>query len=64
MMSRVITFDKGSKRRMNQIRWEFHQVLGAVLISLVILGLCALLEIWEVSRYSEPPKSPQVKAGR
>ena len=61
-MSRVITFDKGSKRRMKQIRWKLREVIGAVFLSLIVLGLCALLALWEVSHYSEAPKTPQVTA--
>jgi hypothetical protein len=26
------------------------------------LGLCALVAFWEVSHYSEPPRTPQVTA--
>jgi hypothetical protein len=29
-MSRVITFDKGSKRRMKEIRWKLREVISAV----------------------------------
>lgn len=61
-MSRVITLDKGSKRRMNQIRWKLREVISAVFLSLIVLGLCALVAFWEVSHYSEPPRTPQVTA--
>ena len=61
-MSRVITFDKGSRRRMKQIRWKLREVISAVSLSLIVLGLCALLALWEVSHYSETPRTPQVTA--
>ncbi len=61
-MSRVITFDKGSKRRMKQIRWKFGEVISVVALSLIVLVLCFLLALWEVSHYSEEPKTPHVEA--
>ena len=61
-MSRVITFDKGSKRRMNEIRWKLREVISAVFLALVVLCLGVLLALWEVSHYSAPPKTHQFKA--
>jgi hypothetical protein len=60
-MSRVITFDKGSKRRMRQIQWKLREVISAVFLSLIVLGLGALLAVWEVSHYSAEPKAPHVE---
>jgi hypothetical protein len=40
MMSQVINFNKGNKRRMKRIRWKFNEVISAVVVSLVIFGLC------------------------
>lgn len=63
-MSRVITFDKGSKRRIKQIRWKLREVISAVFLSLIILGLGVLLAFWEVSHYPVEPKTPHVDARR
>lgn len=62
VMSRVITFDKGSKRQLNLIRWKLREVISLFVLSLFVLGLCVLLALWEVSRYSEEPKTPHVQA--
>jgi hypothetical protein len=62
LMSRVITFDKGSKRRIKQIRWKLREVISAVVLSLMVLGLAVLLAIWEVSHYSAEAKIPHVEA--
>jgi len=59
-MSRVITFDRGSKRRMKEIRWKLREVLSAVALSLIVLGLGVLLAFWEVSHCSASPKTHQV----
>jgi len=61
-MSRVITFDKGSKRQMKQIRWKLREVISAVFLSLIVLGLCAWAAFLEVSRYAEALRTPQVTA--
>jgi hypothetical protein len=58
-MSRVITLDRGSKRRMKQIRWKIREVISAVFLSLLILGLSVLLALWEVSHYKEAPRTPE-----
>lgn len=61
-MSRVITFDKGSKRRMRQIRWKSHEVVSFVCLSLIVFALSVLLILWEESRFSPEPKIPHVQA--
>ena len=59
-MSRVITFAKGSKRRMKQIRWKLSEVISVVTLSLIVLGLCVLFAFWEVSHQfggaEDPPR--------
>lgn len=59
-MSRVINFDKGSKRRIHEVRWTLSEIVSAVLLSLALIALGILLGSWEVSHYSAPPASPQV----
>ncbi len=61
-MSRVIIFDKGSKRRMRHIRWKLREVISLVALSLIVLALAILLAFWEVSHYSAEPKIPHVQA--
>ncbi len=61
-MSRVITFDKGSKRRMKQIRWKLHELIGVFALMLIVLGLCVLFGLWEISHDSEEPKTLHVEA--
>jgi hypothetical protein len=60
MMSRVINFDKGSKRRIQEVRWSLTEIVSAVLLSLVLIVLGVLLGAWEVSHYHAPPKAPQI----
>jgi putative flippase GtrA len=62
MMSRVITFDKGSKRRLKQIRWKRCEVISLVVLSLIVLVLGVLLALWMVSHSSAEPIVPNVEA--
>lgn len=64
MMSREITFDRGSKRRMRQIRWTFGEVLSAIFLSFIVLGLCAFIEALELIHGSAESKTHIVKAQR
>ncbi len=61
-MSRVINFDKGSKRRLRQVRWKRYEAISAVLFFLILTALCVWLALREASHYhySAPPKTPQV----
>jgi hypothetical protein len=61
-MSRVITFDKGSKRRLKRIRWKAGEIVGAVLLSLIVSLLGLSLAVWEASHYPTAPKTHEVKA--
>ena len=61
-MSRVISFDRGSKRRLRRNKWTFGEVLSAVVLSLIVLGLCALLEIRELAHQPVESQSPSLNA--
>ena len=56
---RIITFDRGSKRRIQEIRWRPLQILSAILLLLIAITLCIVLAFWEVSHYFDQPKTPQ-----
>lgn len=60
-MPQGINFNKGSKRRMERIRWKLNEVISAVVVSRVILVFCAIIAWWKLSHDSVEPKTPQVK---
>ena len=63
-MSKEITFDKGSKRRLKEIRWKPREVFSFVLIAILVLMMSVFVLLWEVHHehtYSEPTKIPQVR---
>lgn len=63
-MSKVITFDKGSKRRLKQIRWKVIEVFSLLFLAFVVLLLSAFYVLWEVHRehpYPQPTKELQIE---
>jgi hypothetical protein len=63
-MSRVINFDKGSKRRIKQIRWSQFEATSAVVLALTLITLCLFFAIWECSDYSDQSQSPAFRDRR
>jgi hypothetical protein len=61
-MPRVITFDRGSKRRLKKIRWKIREIVSAVLLSLILSLLGVLYAVWEVSQSSVETRTRQVTA--
>lgn len=62
-MPKVTTFDKGSKRRLNEIRWKIREIFSLALLAALVLTISAFVVLWEVHhehRYSEPTKVPQI----
>jgi hypothetical protein len=47
-LPRLIDLNKGSKRRINQIRWKPIEVISALLILLTVSILGIVLAIWSV----------------
>jgi len=57
----VVTFDKGSKRRMLNIRWKRHEILSVVSLLLITIVLGVWLALREASHYYRPPRTPEVR---
>lgn len=45
----VFNFDRGSKRRLRQMRWTLRERTSAALLFLLLVALGLLVEFWEVS---------------
>ncbi len=63
-MVKVITLDKGSKRRLKQIRWKLGEILSLAILSLLMIGAVALAIVWELHHehpLSEPTKDTQIR---
>ena len=60
-MAKIITFDKGSKRRIRQIRWTRLEIGSAILLSLVLAFVCVVVLLLELSHESDESRTPPVK---
>ena len=60
-MAKIITFDKGSKRRIRQIRWTRLEIISAILLSLVLAFVCVLVLLLELSHESDESRTPKGK---
>ena len=63
-MSRVITFDKGSKRRLGQIRWKLFEIFSLALLAIFLFAISMLVmlrELRQVHPHREPSKVPEIR---
>ena len=60
----VINFDKGSKRRMLQIRLKFAEVVSLILLILVTVAITTLGALWLVAHDSDEPPTPHLQDQR
>ena len=60
----VINFDKGSKRKMQQIRWRPLEIISLVLLLLVTLTITLMVCLWEISHDSDEPPIPHLQDRR
>jgi hypothetical protein len=63
-MSRVINFDRGSKRRIKEIRWNQFEITSAVLLTIVLVVLCVFFAIWGPSDWPIQSHAPQLRERR
>jgi hypothetical protein len=63
-MLKVITFDKGSKRRLGQIRWKLFEIFSLALLAILVFAMCLVVMLWEsrhVHPRREPSRVPQIR---
>ena len=61
MSRQVVIFDKGSKRRMQNIRWKRHEILSVVSLFLITIVLGVWLALREAARYYHPSRTPEIR---
>lgn len=62
---KVFTFDRGSKRRLKQIRWKISEMVSLALLAIILVATIFVVmrgELHHEQPYSEPPKHPRVRA--
>lgn len=62
-MSKVITFDRGSKRQLSQIRWKLFELVSLTVLAIVVFAMGLFIMFWELQRvhHHAPSKTPQIK---
>ena len=61
---KVITLDRGSKRRLKQIRWKTGEIASLALLATILVATIFVVMRWELHHehpYSELPKRPQIR---
>jgi hypothetical protein len=61
---KVITFDKGSKKQLQRIRWTRSEITSAVLLTFVMIVACIWAAFWYSSHYSDEPETPSLEIRR
>jgi hypothetical protein len=61
MSRQVISFDKGTKRNLEQIRWRPYEVISIVSLFVITIALGVWLALREASNYYHAPRIPEVK---
>lgn len=64
MPRKVIRFDRGSKRQLEQVRWTVTELFSLSLLAIFLLAAMTLAVCWEMQhqhRYSEPSEIPQIR---
>ena len=63
-MARVITFAKGSKRRLKRIRWNFRDIASLTFLATIMVWVIMATLLWELRhehRFPESPPRPQIR---
>jgi NhaP-type Na+/H+ or K+/H+ antiporter len=61
---KVITFDKGSKLRLKEIRWKLVEVFTLALLAVFLFAMTIFVMMWElhdVHPDPAPTKVPQIR---
>lgn len=61
---RVINFDRGSKRRMHQIRWRPLEIISLVLLTIITMTITLFAVLWEISHDAAEPEAPHLQDRR
>ena len=60
----VISFDNGSKRRMQEIRRKPHEIISVVSLFLITIVLGVWLALREVAHFYHLPRTPEATTQR
>jgi hypothetical protein len=60
-MMQVINFDKGSKKRLREMRWKFGEIMVAILMLLMMIATTVLAGLCAASLDSDEPRRPSLE---
>jgi hypothetical protein len=61
---KVITFDKGSKKKIQRIRWTRMELVSAVVLSIFLMAACVLVVLWYASHDRDESQIPSLEIRR
>jgi hypothetical protein len=61
---KVITFDKGSKKKLQTIRWKRIEIASAFFLSIFLMAACVLVALWYASHDRDESQKPSLKISR
>jgi hypothetical protein len=61
---RVITLDKGSKRRMRRIRWRPIEIASMILLAVFSVTIAGFVLFWELTHESFESDTPHLQDRR
>ena len=63
-MLKVITFDKGSKKKLQRIRWKGIEIVSAVFLSISLMAALVLVLLWYASLDRDESQTPSLEIRR
>ena len=57
-MRKVISFDRGSKKKLQMIRWTRSEIVSAVLLGCIVMAVWFEVLMWFLSHESDKPDTP------
>ena len=63
-MMQVINFDKGSKKRLREMRWKLSEIMVAILMLLMMIATTVLAGLWAASLDSDEQRRPSLEIKR
>ena len=63
-MMQVINFDKGSKRRLREMRWKLGEIIIGLLMLLMMIATTLLAGLWAASLNPDEPRRPSLEIKR
>ena len=64
MARKVIRFNRGSARRLKQIRWKISELTSLAMLTILMIVTMLFVVFWELHHehpYSDPSKHPQIR---